>query len=104
MAEVNKTVTLPPEIDQALNAYLENPKASSCVDADLVKALRKHDADDGFVLLEELPPKAMFETRNGRIFTLGERVRKRYHCTEKKSGKLYLVHPLAEVRHLPKSV
>ena len=103
MIEVNKAVSLPSEVDQALQAYLQNPKASSCVDAGLVKALRGHDEDDGFMLLEELPPQAQFQTRNGRIFTLGERVRKRYRCTEIKSGKLYLVHPLAEVRHLPKS-
>ena len=35
---------------------------------------------------------------NGRVFEKGERLRKRFRCTEKKTGLVYLFSPVYEVK------
>jgi len=87
----------PEDIIIQLTKYSLNPKASSCADTDLLKALKKYDTDNSFVHLEDLPEKSVFSLRSGRTFVKGERLRKRYKCVDVASRKIYLVSPVAEV-------
>lgn len=87
----------PEDILNCLTSYSLNPKASSCTDLPLVKVLKKYDAESSFVHLEDIPAKCIFRLRNGREFIKGERVRKRFKCTDVISKKEYLVSPVAEV-------
>ena len=89
----------PEDIAAALGKSLHNPAASSCADEQLLRVLKKYDpVREGFFLLEQLPPKAVFAIKGGRIFEKGERVRKRYKCREIETGKLYLFSPVYEVK------
>lgn len=38
-----------------------------------------------------------FTLRNGRTFLRGPKVRTRFRCTDKRTGRIYSVHPLAEI-------
>lgn len=88
----------PKELLNVVISYLQNPGASSCSDPALFKALKKYDADDGTtVLLEDLPPKAVFTAEN-RYFVKGEKIRTRFHCVEKGTRKQYLFSSIAEVQ------
>ncbi|WP_256012711.1 SprT-like domain-containing protein [Desertivirga xinjiangensis] len=86
----------PRDLKQVLQAYLENPAASSCSDMSLFRALKKYDENPG-VLIESLPIKTVFQIKDGRVFARGEVLRKRIKCTETDTGRIYLFSPLAEV-------
>lgn len=92
-----KMVTLPmlrPEIFpdgviRAFSGYMRNPKASSCSDPRLLKALQPYDGNPG-TFLSDLRAGELFDFQ-GRIFQVVEKKRTRYICLEKKSNKKYLI-------------
>ena len=88
----------PADIVIAINNYMNNPAASSCTDLNLYRVLKKYDTKISEVThVEELPEKAVFQLKNGRIFQKMEKLRKRYKCLELSTQKIYLFHPVAEV-------
>ena len=88
----------PADIEKELKLSLKNPAASSCAEDDLLRVLRKYDARESeHHLVEELSLGALFRTSDGRIFKKGEMLRKRFKCSEVKTGKLYLFSPVYEV-------
>jgi len=87
----------PPDIQQELTESLKNPAASSCAEDGLLRVLRKYDVQkDNHHLIEDFPPGSIFRIKDGRIFKKGEKLRKRYKCTELPSGKVYLFSPVYE--------
>lgn len=92
---------LPTDIDRALKRYLSNPAASSCTDANLFKTLRKYDADDSWLTLDEIPFHRPFEIQDGRKFVKNEKLRSRFKCTEIPSGKTYFVHGITLCKPIP---
>ena len=93
-----KNKIFPPEIERELLASLKNPAASSCAEDGLIRALRKfNSAGSTNRLVEELAYQAIFRIDDGRIFQRGEKLRKRFKCTEIKTGKVYLFSPVYEV-------
>jgi SprT protein len=91
------TDIFPPEVFSALRAYMQNPAASSCADTRLMRMLKLHDEDNGTIFLEHLPAGSFFLYNNSRVFRKGEKLRKRFKCTELSSGHIYLFNPLVEV-------
>jgi hypothetical protein len=47
--------------------------------------------------VEEVAINELFRTHDGRVFKKGEKLRKRFKCTEVKTGKVYLFSPVYEV-------
>ena len=93
-----KKQIFPADISRALLQSVHNPAASSCADVQLTKVLRKYDANKtGQVFVEDLPIGACFKIEGGRIFRKEELLRKRYRCTEIKTGLTYLFSPVFEV-------
>jgi len=88
----------PAEVEKELLLSLRNPAASSCAEDGLLRVLRKYDTNGAASLLvEELPADALFRIKGGRIFRKGEQLRKRFKCTEIKTGKVYLFSPVYEI-------
>lgn len=91
----------PEDIRTALSDYMLNPAASSCSDHTLLRALRKYDERPEEVFhLEDLPHDSVFQlhqSRSGQVFKKGHRIRKRFHCMEMKTNRIYFVSPMAEV-------
>lgn len=91
----------PPDILASLNASLNNLPASSCADEGLMRVLRRYDKKEpGMLLVEELEDGDLFALEDGKLFKKGKRLRKRFQCTEVKTGKLYLFSPVYEVKKL----
>ena len=91
----------PADINTALNASVQNPAASSCAEEGLMRVLRRYDENKkDIVPLEDIPRNAYFITKDGRCFKKGEQLRKRFRCTEKNTGLVYLISPLYEVKML----
>lgn len=88
----------PLDIQKALQKYLNNPAASSCTDANLMKVLYAYDVKTDSVLLESLPMDTVFRTPNGMVFKKGEKLRKFYKCTLLENEKPYRVNGLAKVK------
>ncbi|HEY8896639.1 MAG TPA: SprT-like domain-containing protein, partial [Niastella sp.] len=80
----------PALVEQALQQSMHDLPASSCADEDLMRVLKKFDPHNGLVMVESLSEGQLFDIGEGRIFKKGKKLRKRYQCTEIKTGKLYL--------------
>lgn len=88
----------PQDIEAELIRSLKNPAASSCAEDNLLRILKKYDAHKpGFYFVEELPANSFFKVKGGKIFSKGEKIRKRYLCKDMSSGKVFLFSPVAEV-------
>lgn len=88
----------PSDIEKALMNTLQNPAASSCGDEKLLRVLHNYDEKkDGIHLVEQIPEGTLFVIKGGRIFKRGGKIRKRYKCTEVKTGKVYLFSAVYEV-------
>lgn len=98
LGEFIRKKIFPADVESELLLSLKNPAASSCAEDGLIRVLRKYDeGKNGCRLIEELPPHSLFRIGNGAIFKRGEKQRKRYKCTEVKTGKIYLFSPVYEV-------
>jgi hypothetical protein len=97
----------PEDIKEALSSYLIDPAASSCTDHNLLRVLRKYDTHASEVVhLEDVPEHSVFrlhQSRSGMTFKKGRLIRKRFHCIEVRTGREYLVSPLAEVVAVPEN-
>jgi hypothetical protein len=88
----------PGDVRRAIVSYLQNPSASSCTDLNLFRVLRAYDVKkSNAVAVEKVPMNTLFSMKNGRVFRKEALIRKRYKCTEIKTGRVYLFNPIAEV-------
>jgi len=93
-----QTALFPQDIHHQLLTSLCNPAASSCADVGLMRVLRKYDvAVEGKCLVEELAEGEYFAITNGRVFKVGQKLRKRIQAREVSTGKIYLFSPVYEV-------
>ncbi len=89
----------PEDITLALVKYMNNPAASSCTDLTLYKVLKSYDKSEfETVTIDTIEFNSYFSIKNGRVFQKLERLRKRYKCLEVKTQRIYLFHPIAEVK------
>lgn len=89
----------PPDVERAIVSYINNPKASTCTDANLYKALYNHsEKKQGYTLVENIQPNQKFMLENGNVFTMLDKRRTRYRCREEKTGKIYLFQGIYEVQ------
>jgi SprT protein len=89
----------PDDILAALKKNLHNLPASSCADEDLMRMLRRYDANRGkLVLVEQVSDGDCFFTEDDRLFRRGKKLRKRFQCVEVSTGKLYLFSSIYEVK------
>jgi hypothetical protein len=102
LAQFIEQKIFPADLEKTLLASISNPAASSCADEELLRALKLYDTKStNLVMVESLPPDALFKTGDGKIFKKDEKVRKRFKCVEVKTGKLYLFSPVYEVAPCP---
>lgn len=88
----------PAILENALEGYLQNPAASTCIDDELFRALKTFDdKHHPYVHVETLPEGSIFMVPGGRFFIKGPKRRKRFDCREQLSGTSYLFSPVAEV-------
>ncbi len=87
----------PIDVLYAIRQYIQNPAASSCTDTHLLRTLKLYDEKESQVFLEYLPYKSVFLYNGNKVFQKGERIRKRFRCTEISTGTIYLFNPLTEV-------
>jgi SprT protein len=91
----------PADIRHSLLESLHNPSASSCADEKLLRTLKKYDArPTSLVFVESIPPGSLFKTHDGKVFRMGEKIRKRYKCEEVKTKRLYLFSPVYEAERV----
>lgn len=89
----------PDDLEKAIIKHLKSVKASSCSDPHLLLALKAYDErsdENQGIHLDALPLHSLFEFR-GKKYQKGEKRRTRIICTEEKTGKSFLFHPIAEV-------
>src|SRR5215208_60916 len=87
----------PPDIKRSLMQSLHDPAASSCADEHLMRTLKQYDEHETpLVFVESIPAGALFKTHDGRLFRMGEKIRKRFRCEEVKTKKIYLFSPVYE--------
>lgn len=90
----------PSQIESAFKASLLRGHASSATDHQLLRVLKQYDSPESTqarTFVEDIKLGEFFEL-NGKIFKRGPKSRKRYKCEEIASKRLFMVHPLAEVK------
>lgn len=87
---------LPEDILAALKHYMNDPAASSCSDASLMKVLSRYD-QDGKNLLEQIPEGSVFRLETGRMFRKGRKLRSWYLCYEIPGNREYRVSGISKV-------
>jgi hypothetical protein len=91
----------PADIEKELKYTFKNPAATSCAEEGLLRVLRKYDDKQTHLkLIEEVPLGSLFRTPDGRTFKKGEKLRKRFHCEEVGTGRVYLFSPVYEVEEV----
>ncbi|MEQ8908216.1 MAG: SprT-like domain-containing protein [Vicingaceae bacterium] len=98
--QMRKRVDFPKELNAALDQHLNQPKASSCSDPNLYRALKKLNPQTNEVLLEDLAEGSIFSFHKKRVFKKGAKRRSRFECVDQKNKKLYLISGLAEVEKI----
>jgi hypothetical protein len=89
----------PQDVEWELIKMMRNPAASSSAEDDLQRVLRRYEQRrTGYFTVEEIGEGMQFKMDNGRIFLRGQKVRKRIKCLDLTNQKLYLFHPLYEVK------
>ena len=63
-------------------------------------AFKRWQVDGVWNFLEELPYGSLFKIKDGRIFQKGEKLRKRFKCSETHTNLVYLFSPIYEVKPL----
>ncbi|MFN6944762.1 MAG: transcription elongation protein SprT, partial [Cytophagaceae bacterium] len=86
----------PEVILEPLEKYIKNPKASSCSDFELLKALSSFDDHVQGVFLSDVSAGEIF-TFNKRVFVKEEKRRTRSLCKEVKTGRKYLIPDSARI-------
>ena len=86
----------PEDVLNVLAKHLIKPKASSLSDESLARVLRKYNLTKSLTV-SDIAEGDNFLLSNGKVFVKGKKLRKRFKCIEKKTQKVYLFHPLAEV-------
>jgi len=89
----------PPAILASLNSYFKNPKASSCSDPILYKALRQYDTPTNKILLKDIQNHQPF-LFNKKQFIRLEKKRTRWVCEELKTKRKYLINGIVDVELL----
>lgn len=88
---------LPHDVAAALGRAMADPAAATCSDRQLTLALARYDAAGGGVFVETLRSGTIFRIDGGREFRLGPRVRSRFRCVERRTGREYRLHGLCRV-------
>ncbi len=89
---------LDPAVAKAVfRCYFKRESIGSGACEQLYRAIGKAGEASVILRVADLPEGDEFRLRNGRIFTKGPRARSRYRCTEKRTGRIFAVHPMAEI-------
>jgi hypothetical protein len=99
MQPVLNNLIFPDDILSPLRRHLENPKASSQSDLNLVMALRKYDPDNGLRNLGEIGEGEVFIFKGKRYKKLDVR-RTRVLCQHCNTGRKYLIPKIALVEQV----
>lgn len=90
----------PPEIVNALQKSIISPAATANGETELLMVLRKYNTikKEGVCFIADLPMGSLFLLSNGKLFKKGALRRKRYTCTELKTGLMYTISAITEVK------
>jgi hypothetical protein len=90
----------PADIEKELKKTIKSPAATANGEVALMEVLRRYNknAPSGKTILSALPVGALFALDSGKIFRKGALRRKRYECIELRTGAVYTVSAIAEVK------
>lgn len=89
----------PTDVLKELTRHMRDPAASSVQDHALMRVLGRYDQHSHLVTVDQLSDGDIF-LLNNRHFKRGERLRKRYRCTELATNRNYLVNGIAQVERI----
>lgn len=100
LAILMSQVSFPAELVNELKIHMNQPKASSCSDPRLYKALKRYNPVSDLVFLEEIPEGDLFIFNKSRTFRKGSKRRTRFECFDVNKKRMYYVSAHAEVIHV----
>jgi SprT protein len=99
LKQIIESGILDPKVSKAVvQCYFKRERIGSGACEAMYRALGLAGEESGVTRLADLPEGALFTLKNGRSFFKGEKMRNRYRCREKISGRIYSVHAMAEIQ------
>ena len=94
----------PTDVQRALVLYMNNPKASSCSDVQLMKTLNQHNAIPSTHVSDLALGTCFVLGNSSKVFRLDKKLRKNFLCKEIHSGLNYRISSIAEVKQIVEMV
>lgn len=89
---------LEPAVAKAVvRCYFRRESIGSGICQPLYEAIGKTGSPASVARVADVPEGAVFRLRTGRVFIKGPKLRTRYRCIEKGTGRSFTVHPMAEI-------
>jgi hypothetical protein len=88
----------PQNISDAMFNCMEKKALSTIKCEQLARVLKHNDSQMHVVFLRDIPDNTEFVLKQGKKFLKLHKVRTRYKCKEVGTGRIYTVHPMAEVQ------
>ena len=85
------------DIENALSKCLNKSVLSTIKCEELARELKKETPALKTIFLRDIPDNSEFKLNVDKTFIKLQKIRTRYRCKEVNSGKIYTIHPLAEV-------
>lgn len=86
-----------PEIENVVSEFAVGRSSYRMFNLVFEKKIHEIHPGDHVSLLGEIPVNSTFSLQNGRTFIKKEKLRTRFRCMEVKTGRYFLVSPLAKV-------
>jgi len=98
LLQVSGTGAFIPEIEKIISGFIMENISYRSFNLHFERRIHELDPDKKDLILGEIPVNSEFSIHNGRIFIKKEKLRTRYRCQDVRTGKFYLISPLARVQ------
>jgi len=99
LKQVVESGILEPAVSRAvIQCYFKRERIGSGSCEAMYKALGLAGHESSITRVADIPVGSEFTLRNGKTFIKGDKMRNRFKCIEKRTGREYSVHPMAEIQ------
>jgi hypothetical protein len=87
-----------PEISRAIyQCYFKRERIGSTACEQMLQVLGKTGGQSGVRRVADIPEGTVFRLKNGKVLVKGKKLRSRFSCRDRISGRDYSVHAMAEI-------
>ena len=90
--------SFPKNIETAATRCMSKKVLSTIKCEELARILKENTSNSKTIFLQDIPNNCEFILKQGKSFIKLHKIRTRYKCKDLATGRIYTVHPMAEVQ------